>query len=282
MNKISVFGGTGFIGSKFCSLYDSIVISRNDREPRSNNVLYFISTTSNSIILEDSSKDIQTNLILLSEVLDKCKNNKDIVFHYISSWYAIGKQDNLPVDEEVICNPKGIYSLTKHCAEQFIISFCELYGLKYKIFRLGNVFGEGDKDAGIKKNFLQYCINTLFNNNPIHLLWNGIFTRDYIYVDDVCHAIYHLINNGEYNQIYNIGNGSSVLMKDLIQYICYCLDVPFDDNLIKNKEHTHFEQWCGIKDIVLDIRKLINTGYNIDNHKNVYDYIKEVCVQRRH
>jgi NAD dependent epimerase/dehydratase family enzyme len=48
-NKFSIFGGTGFIGSKFCELYsDQIIkIDRNDYKPQSNNILYFISTVDN-------------------------------------------------------------------------------------------------------------------------------------------------------------------------------------------------------------------------------------------
>ena len=43
-NKISVFGGTGFIGSKFCSIYPEVVeiIDREDYVPKSNNILYLI------------------------------------------------------------------------------------------------------------------------------------------------------------------------------------------------------------------------------------------------
>ena len=41
MENISVFGSTGFIGSKFCSLYPNIVnkIDREDYTPKSNNIL---------------------------------------------------------------------------------------------------------------------------------------------------------------------------------------------------------------------------------------------------
>ena len=48
-NKISVFGGSGFIGSEFCKRFgsDIIKIDRNDYTPKSNDILYLISTTDN-------------------------------------------------------------------------------------------------------------------------------------------------------------------------------------------------------------------------------------------
>ena len=51
---ISIFGGTGFIGSKFHKKYkeDSVVIPRDEVQPRSNRVLYLISTVDNYNVLE--------------------------------------------------------------------------------------------------------------------------------------------------------------------------------------------------------------------------------------
>ena len=42
--KLSVFGGTGFIGSKFLKLYpENLKINRNNLKPKSENILYLIS-----------------------------------------------------------------------------------------------------------------------------------------------------------------------------------------------------------------------------------------------
>ena len=52
MSKISVFGGTGFIGSVFCKKYpDSIIIDRNETQSATNNILYLISTVDNYNVL---------------------------------------------------------------------------------------------------------------------------------------------------------------------------------------------------------------------------------------
>ena len=41
--KLSVFGGTGFVGSKFLKLYpENIKIQRNNLIPESENILYLI------------------------------------------------------------------------------------------------------------------------------------------------------------------------------------------------------------------------------------------------
>ena len=62
------------------------------------------------------------------------------------------KTKNLPVNESQPCDPKGFYSITKKCAEDLLISFCNTFGVKYRIIRLCNVMGKGDKGASSKKN----------------------------------------------------------------------------------------------------------------------------------
>ena len=54
-NKISVFGGTGFIGAEFCNQYpdDVIIIPRDSVEPQSSKVLYLISTNDNYTMLSN-------------------------------------------------------------------------------------------------------------------------------------------------------------------------------------------------------------------------------------
>ena len=49
MTKLSVYGGTGFVGGNFTRMYpnDTIVIPREQREPESDEILYFISTVDN-------------------------------------------------------------------------------------------------------------------------------------------------------------------------------------------------------------------------------------------
>lgn len=214
--KISVYGGTGFIGESFCNLFsDKIVkIPRESREPRSKDILYFISTTTNYNIFENLHIDINTNLNLLMEVLYYCKN-KDIVFNFVSSGFVYGL-DVIDAKETDLPDPKGFYSITKRTAEQLIISFCETFGCKYRIFRLANVYGT-DKTVSPKKNVLGFLINKLKNNEDIQLYEGGLVLRDYMHVDDVSRAIKCILDSGSENEIYNIATGQPRHFRDIIQ-----------------------------------------------------------------
>ena len=110
---ISVFGGTGFIGSRFLELFpqESVAIPRESRTPKSTELLYLISTTDNYNVFDNPQIDIDTNLKILVDTLRNCRDRK-VRFNFVSSWFVYGECD-LPAHEESYCRPKGFYSITK-------------------------------------------------------------------------------------------------------------------------------------------------------------------------
>ena len=181
-DKISVYGATGFIGSNFTQTFKDQCISvpRHDRIPKSDSILYLISTTHNYHVFDDLQKDVDTNLRVLTEMLEQCRDT-DATINFVSSWFVYGDAQ-LPAHEDSYCNPKGFYSITKHCAEKLVESYCKTFDKGYRIIRLSNVYGTGDGGASKKKNALQYLVEKLKNNEPIDLYHGGNFYRDYLHV----------------------------------------------------------------------------------------------------
>ena len=135
--------GKGFVGGRYAELTPKVIVNeRNDYEVKSNEVLYFISTIDNYNVHTNPYLDIETNLTTLIKTLESCKG-KDVTFNFISSWFVYGDVP-LPAKETAHCDPKGFYSITKRAAEQLLISYCETFGMNYRILRLPNVLGETD------------------------------------------------------------------------------------------------------------------------------------------
>ena len=257
MNNLSVFGGTGFIGGKFCQMYSDKVtlVPRDRRNPTTKDVLYFISTTTNQSVFKDLYVDIDTNLTLLMDVLSNCRD-KDITFNFVSSCFVYGN-DVLNAKETDCCNPTGFYSITKRSAEQLLISFCNTFDIKYRIFRIGNVYGL-DTTITPGKNVLGYMIGLLKNDQDIKLFDGGNFLKDYIFVEDVCDAIKLLIDYGEINQVYNIATGKSKSFRDVILSV---KNVIGSDSKIIDVEIPKEQQYLQIKNMTLDATKLFSLGF---------------------
>jgi len=257
---ISVYGGTGFIGGTYCDLFkeECLMIPRFQKKPETNNILYFISTVHNYNVFDDPHLDIETNLNLLIDTLEECKNKENIIFNFISSWFVYGKTKDLPAKEDSYCNPKGFYSITKRAAEQLLISYCETFGINYRILRLCNVYGTGDQKASKKRNALQYLVGEVTNNRNINLYDAGENIRDFMHVEDACRAINLVINRCPLNTIVNVGNGIPYKFVDLMGYVKEKTNSKSKFNTV---EPPDFHKTVQVKDMYLDVVKLKNIGF---------------------
>lgn len=271
MEKLSVFGGTGFVGSEFCRTTEKEmeVIDRDSRNPVGKEILYLISTTHNYHVFDDVHKDVDTNLTILLDVLKNLKEGS--VFNFVSSWFVYGDAE-LPATEESPCHPKGFYSITKKCAEELIVSYCETFGHQYRILRLCNVYGKNDPGSSKKKNALQYLIERLKNHEPIDLYHAGQFYRDYMHVTDVARAIDLCLEKAPLNSILNIGSGEKVLFKEVIDL---AVKNTQSKSVLNTIDPPEFHKVVQVKDFYMKTDRLKELGFKPSI--SLEQGIKELC-----
>jgi nucleoside-diphosphate-sugar epimerase len=270
MEGLTVLGGRGFVGGQYVKDYYHHAVGnivsvneREDYEVHSPDVLYFISTVHNFHVFDKPFLDIDTNLTTLVKVLEnwrKRSDSKDGVFNFISSWLVYGNQTQPEgVPEVAPCNPKGFYSITKRCAEQLLVSYCETYSLKYRILRLSNVIGAGDKKVSAQKNGLQYMVNKITRNEDVEIYGDGKFFRDFTHVTDCVRAIDLVISKGEVNSTYNIGNGATWYFGDIVKYVHNKL---MSKGALRHIEPKDFQKQVVVQSFYMDTTKLKNLGYS--------------------
>jgi dTDP-glucose 4,6-dehydratase len=203
---LSLYGATGIIGSYFSGLFPVHCIPRNQLHPTTKEILYLISTTDNKTYKENPHIDVETNLVQLLKRLEACRTAGIHTFNFVSSWFVYGSDHQYP-NEEANCDPNGFYSITKYTAEKLVKEYCTSFGINYRIFRLGNVYGGPDKGS-TKRNALHYLIEQLKEDKDITVYIN--ISRDFIHILDVCRALELLCNHGRVNSTYNVGTGLSI------------------------------------------------------------------------
>ena len=278
---LSIYGSSGFVGSRYCEFNPVKRVERNALVSETNDILYLISTVHNYNVYSNPYLDIDTNLTHLIQVLEanKAKFGNDFTINFASSWFVYNKTENLPAVETDLCNPTGFYSITKYAAEKLLTSYCQTFGIKYRILRFANVLGVGDKGVSEKKNATTYFIRKIVNGEPI-AIYDPPSKRDFIHVDDLCQAINRITKLGEINSIYNVGNGIPYVVRELWEYV---MDkVNYDRSKISYKVSEFHKIVQGL-DMWLDTQKLLSLGYKRQwgMNETIDQLIEEANVQNK-
>lgn len=263
MDTVSLFGA-GFIGTHYAEKYPTYIVPRDNYDGGlTGSALYMRSTVHNYHPKDgEPFKDVETNLIHFLEVLtswdDYCReSNTEFVFNLVSTWFVYSP-NKIPAREDSYCEPNGFYSITALCREQLLRSYCETFGLKYRILRLANVIGIGDKKISRKKNALQHIIRELAQGRDVDYLYKGGAVRDYIDVRDCVDAIHLVLEKGNLNEIYNIGNGQGWNVNDLVEVAHRESGYVSKITMIDTPD---FHKVVQMPKMYLDTKKLKSLGY---------------------
>jgi dTDP-L-rhamnose 4-epimerase len=104
--------------------------------------------------------------------------------------------------------PASIYAATKYAQEELVRIGCESLGLGYTIFRLQNVFGEGQSLKNPYTGILSIFSTRIRRGLELPLFEDGKETRDFVHVDDVVTALTSAVEvPTALNGIFNVGSG---------------------------------------------------------------------------
>lgn len=165
---------------------------------------------------EHPEKFIDTNLIGFCNILDCCKEFKPKNFVYASSSSVYGNTDGRPSKEKDNTDyPISIYGASKKCNEILAYAYHKFYNIKMTGLRFYTVIGSwGRPDMA-----LGLFANELLHNGEIKVFNNGNMWRDFTHVDNIIQGIYLAMLKPQDYKIYNLGTGTIVLLKDMIEML---------------------------------------------------------------
>jgi UDP-glucose 4-epimerase len=191
-------------------------------------------------VSESMNKSLETTKVNVDgamNVLDACKKHNVRNTILISSASVYGNVDspNTILTEESYTNPISPYGKDKLVMEQNARLFSESHKMNCMIFRVFNVYGEGQSSeyAGVITNFA----NRILRDEPIIIHGNGNQTRDFVAVEDVVSIINTAISiSGKYGRIYNVGYGKSITIKDLAELMLNASRKKLDIKFVKQQD----------------------------------------------
>ena len=135
---------------------------------------------------------------------------KKVIF--ISSSEVYGDQAVLPITEENPLNPKSVYAVSKIVGEEYFRAYSEMYGIKYNVVRLFNVYGEYQREEFVLPRF----VHRVVNDEPPIIYGNGEQMRSFCYVEDAARGIADALLTEKEGEVFNIGSDQEpISMRDL-------------------------------------------------------------------
>ena len=113
------------------------------------------------------------------------------------------------MDEAHPIGPQSGYGVSKHACESYVRILADAAGIRYKIFRYGNVFGPRQDPKG-EAGVVAIFGGQLLSGAQPRIFGDGAKTRDYVYVGDVARANVLAMEERGDGQVFNLARGVEV------------------------------------------------------------------------
>ena len=141
-------------------------------------------------------------------------------FVLASSAAVYGDTPAAPVGEDVACNPLSPYAAAKAAGELYVKAFARM-GLDGVSLRYFNVYGPRQRPDSPYSGVITIFASLARASHPVTVFGDGLQTRDFLHVRDVCRANLAAIGHGKPlgGACLNIGTGRSVTLLELARGI---------------------------------------------------------------
>ena len=251
--KITVLGGSGFLGSHLCDLLSlhghdvSIFDIKKSKYRKKNQKIYLGSILDRkklSLAIKESDfvyhfaaladmdfartralESAKINIIGTINALVVCKKYNVKRFIFASSIYANTEEG-------------GFYGSSKQAAESYIERFYKMYGLNYTILRFGSLYGSRSG----KLNGINAIINSGIKKKKLIYEGSKRATRRYIHVKDAVNACIQVIQKKYENKYLTITGRHLVKIKNVMNMLAKHLNISNDKiKYLNHKNVGHYD-----------------------------------------
>jgi UDP-glucose 4-epimerase len=153
------------------------------------------------------------NVLATQRLLEGCVRHRIRRFVYASSSSVYGEMPGHPVTEEEPKRPLSPYGVSKLAAEHLVMAYHRVFGLPTVSLRYFTVYGPRQRPDMAFHRFFR----AILTGEEVTVFGDGCQTRDVTYVGDVVQATVAALERGGAGEIYNIGGGRRVSVREVLE-----------------------------------------------------------------
>lgn len=174
----------------------------------------------------DNAIFYETNVMGAQSVSNAVLKNSNVErFIHISTSEVYGTALTVPMDEKHPLNPTTPYASAKAGADRLVYSYWKAYDIPAVIVRPFNQFGFNQHLEKVIPRF----ITSALLDEPLTIHGSGEYTRDWMFVEDLCRALERLICvdlDKVKGQAINIGTGRDISINEIADIILDKMNKP--------------------------------------------------------
>ena len=182
--------------------------------------------------------DLENNVVITKNILDSVREHSPasrvLLMGSAAEYGEIARHEN-PVAEDHALNPISIYGWSKAAQTQLGHLYFKTYGIDIVIARTFNLTGKGISDKLFVGRIEKQIADILAGKATEISVGNLDAERDYIEIEKACALYYEIARNGVSGEIYNIGSGTAICMRDLLHKLLQ--QAGLDDSVVDENSH---------------------------------------------
>ncbi len=227
---------------------------------------------------KDPTAALESNGVFTSRLLQAGMHKGVKRFIYLSTAHVYGSPMDGLITEETCPLNLNSYATSHRAGEDSVRIAHELGEIEGVIIRLSNAYGAPiHKDTNCWMLLVNDICRQSAQTQKIVLHSSGHQRRDFIAMTDACRAISHLLELSEdrlANGVFNVGGGWSPSVLEMSQYVAERVYAVAGNRPTIICEEKNMKSELSLLDY--DIKKLINTGFNLNGIDHVNFEIDEL------
>lgn len=163
---------------------------------------------------------VQTNVIGTQVLLDFALKQKVKRFHHVSTDEVFGAlpfHSRKKFNENTPFAPSNPYSASKAASNYLVRAYFKTYGLPVTTTNTSNNYGPYQ----FPEKLIPLAITNLLEGKKIPIYGDGLYVRDWLYVEDHCRAIDLVLKKGKVGETYCVGGMTKDISNlEVIKKIC--------------------------------------------------------------